>query len=266
MPVPRVLILRAPGINRDRDAALACQLAGGAPERIHINRLATGAVRLADYAMLVIPGGFSYGDHLGAGKLLAVDLLHRLGEPLQRFIADGRPVIGICNGFQVLVKAGVLPGLQPPSTDPAAAPRVTLADNESARFECRWVRLAPAAGSRCRFLEGIERPIETPVAHGEGRLTVDHPATLEALRAQGLVALRYVGEDGAPAGYPANPNGSLDAIAGICNPQGNVLGLMPHPENAVLPQQHPRWSREPPRAEGDGLIIFRNAVRYAAAL
>lgn len=266
MPAPRVLILRAPGINRDRDAALACQLAGGVPERIHINRLAAGSVRLADYAMLVIPGGFSYGDHLGAGKLLAVDLIHRLGEPLHRFIADGRPVIGICNGFQVLVKAGVLPGLPPASGEPASAPRVTLTENESTRFECRWVRLAPAAGSRCRFLEGIERPIETPVAHGEGRFVVDDPATLETLRAQGLVALRYVGEDGAPASYPANPNGSLDAIAGICNPQGNVLGLMPHPENAVLPHQHPRWSREPRRAEGDGLIVFRNAVRYAAAL
>lgn len=266
MPLPRVLILRAPGINRDRDAALACELAGGAPERVHINRIAGGSVRLADYAMLVIPGGFSYGDHLGAGKLLAVDLIHRLGDALRHFIADGRPVIGICNGFQVLVKAGILPGLAPPSSDPTTPPRVTLTENESGRFECRWVFLAPAPGSRCLFLEGIERPIQVPVAHGEGRLVVDSPATLETLRAQGLVALRYVGEDGAPAGYPANPNGSLDAIAAICNPQGNVLGLMPHPENAVLPQQHPRRSREPRRSEGDGLIIFRNAVRYAAAL
>lgn len=258
---PRVLILRAPGINRDRDAALACELAGAAPERIHINQLAAGAVSLADFAMLIIPGGFSYGDHLGAGKLLAVDLAHRLGEPLLRFVADGRPVIGICNGFQVLVKAGLLPGWEQ-----GAEPAVTLTDNASERFECRWVQLEADPGSACRFTDGLARPIEVPVAHGEGRVAVRDQAALDELRARGLVALRYSAGDGARAPYPANPNGSLDDIAGLCNPQGNVLGLMPHPENAVLPQQHPRWTREPWRDEGDGLVIFRNAVRYAAAL
>jgi phosphoribosylformylglycinamidine synthase len=257
---PRVLVLRAPGINRDQDAARACELAGGAPERVHVNRVAAGDVRLDDYAMLVIPGGFSYGDHLGAGRLLAVDLEHRLGAQIQRFVAAGRPVIGICNGFQVLVKAGVLPGAPDP-----AQPRVTLADNRSRRFECRWVRLAAEPASPCVFTRGLQREIEVPVAHGEGRVAVASPEALADLQAQGLVALRYV----APAdndGYPANPNGSPDHIAGLCNPQGNVLGLMPHPENAVLPQQHPRWTREPRREEGDGMIIFRNAVQYAASL
>jgi len=268
--IPRALILRAPGINRDEDAAAAIELAGGRAERIHVNRVVDGAVRLADYALLLIPGGFSYGDHLGAGKLLAVDLIHRLGEPLHGFVADGRPVIGICNGFQVLIKAGILPGVPVErsnvQTFERSTPQATLTDNTSGRFECRWVHLAADPTSRCVFTQGIERPIEVPVAHGEGRFVARDAAALAALRAGGQVALRYVATDGGPAEYPANPNGSDDAIAGVCNQQGNVLGLMPHPEDAVLPHQHPRWTREPRRAEGDGLAIFRNAVRYAASL
>jgi len=281
--IPRALILRAPGINRDEDAAAAIELAGGQAERIHVNRVVDGAVRLADYALLLIPGGFSYGDHLGAGKLLAVDLVHRLGEQLRRFVDDGRPVIGICNGFQVLIKAGILPGIderrktkddngteRDPSTSSfvlrPSSPAATLADNACGRFECRWVHLAADPTSRCIFTQGIERPIEAPVAHGEGRFVARDAATLTALRASGQVALRYVAADGGTAEYPANPNGSDDAIAGLCNPEGNVLGLMPHPEDAVLPHQHPRWTREPHRTEGDGLAIFRNAVHYAGSL
>ncbi len=263
MSTPRVLILRAPGINRDADAGQACELAGGTPTYIHINRLAEGSVRLADYAMLVIPGGFSYGDHLGAGRLLAVDLAHRLADELRAFVADGRPVIGICNGFQVLVKAGVLPGWGMQAEQAPIA--VTLTDNASAQFECRWVHLAADPSSPCIFTRGIERPIEVPVAHGEGRIAVGSAHDRTALETQHLIALRYVAaNDG--AAYPANPNGSLGGIAGICNPQGNVLGLMPHPENAVRPHQHPRWTREPRRSEGDGLMIFRNAVEYASQL
>jgi phosphoribosylformylglycinamidine synthase len=259
---PHVLILRAAGINRDNDAALAIELAGGRPEIVHINRLIAGERRLTDYAMLVVPGGFSYGDHLGAGKLLAVDLIHCLGDQITRFIADGRPVIGICNGFQALVKAGILPGVRP---DDAPQP-VTLTDNASGRFECRWVHLAADPTSVCVFTRGIDRPIEVPVAHGEGRFVARNDATLAALRTAGLVALRYVAANGGSPAYPENPNGSVDHIAGICNPGGNVLGLMPHPENAALPYQHPRWTREPLRKEGDGLIIFRNAIRYAVGM
>jgi phosphoribosylformylglycinamidine synthase len=254
----RALILRAPGINRDGDAAAACELAGASAERIHVNRLAAGDVRLHDYGLLIVPGGFSYGDHLGAGKLLAVDLIHRLGEQLQAFVAAGRPVIGICNGFQVLVKAGILPGLGGP-------PQLTLTDNSSQRFECRWVCLAAERNSRCHFTRGIEAPIEVPVAHGEGRIAAVDGA-IATLEAAGQVALRYIAPGGESAAYPQNPNGSLGDIAGICNAQGNVLGLMPHPEDAVLPHQHPRWTREALRAEGDGLVIFRNAVRYAATM
>lgn len=272
---PRALILRAPGINRDEDAAAAIELAGGQAERVHVNRIVDGGARLADYALLIIPGGFSYGDHLGAGKLLAVDLAHRLGEQIATFVADGRPVIGICNGFQVLVKAGILPRLGEnlgeesqvsAVSDTYSTASATLTDNASAQFECRWVHLAADQGSRCVFTQGITRPIEVPVAHGEGRFVMRDASALAALRAAGQVALRYVAADGGAANYPANPNGSDDAIAGVCNPQGNVLGLMPHPEDAILPHQHPRWTREPARVEGDGLAIFRNAVRYAASL
>jgi phosphoribosylformylglycinamidine synthase subunit PurQ / glutaminase len=251
----KAIVLRAAGINRDRDAALACELAGAQVDLVHVNRLAAGDVALADYQLLIVPGGFSYGDQLGAGRLLAVDLMHRLAEPLQAFVAAGKPVIGICNGFQVLVKAGLLPG-------PVGAPRaVTLTHNRQERFECRWVELHAEANSRCHFTRGISMPIEVPVAHGEGRIAVRDDAALQALEDQGLVALRYSADE-----YPANPNGSPHAIAGICNAQGNVLGLMPHPENAVLPRQHPRWTREPLRREGDGLQLFRNALNYAAAL
>lgn len=263
----KALILRAPGINRDEDAAAAIELVGGRPERVHVNRVVQGAVRLDDYALLIIPGGFSYGDHLGAGKLLAVDLAHRLGDDLRAFVDDGRPVLGICNGFQVLVKAGILPNMTTDDrslTTDSKGPSVvaTLTDNLSGKFECRWVRLAADPHSRCVFTRGLEQTIEVPVAHGEGRFVARDEQVLAALRERGQVALRYISADGSSA-YPANPNGSDDAIAGVCNPTGNVLGLMPHPEDAILPTQHPRWSREPRRVEGDGLIIFRNAVRYA---
>ena len=254
---PRVLILRAPGINRDEDAATAVTLAGGAPELVHIQRIVEGAVRLDDYAMLVVPGGFSYGDHLGAGKLLAIDLMHRLSEQLHAFVEDGRPVLGVCNGFQVLVKSGVLPAIRD-----AATPQATLTDNASERFECRWVHLQAESASACVFTKGIEQPLEVPIAHGEGRFRTASPEVLAGLQERGQIALRYVAADGGQASYPANPNGSDGAIAGICNERGNVLGMMPHPENAIFPHQHPRWTREAPRAEGDGLVLFRNAIQY----
>lgn len=253
---PRVLILRAAGINCDEETAAACQLAGGQPERVHVNRIAAGEVQLTNYAALVIPGGFSYGDHLGAGKLLAVDLEHRVGDALQRFVADGRPVLGICNGFQVLAKAGVLPG-------DAGAPRqtVTLASNQHGQYECRWVRLRPNPASPSFFLRGIEEPFTLPVGHGEGRVVAPDDA-LEQIQAAAQVALQYVDEHAAPTmRYPANPNGSAHAIAGITNRQGNVLGLMPHPDRAYLPQLHPDWRRSG-RAEGDGLALFRNMITY----
>ena len=265
---PKVLVLRAAGINRDTDAAAAIELAGGRPECVHINRVAAGDTRLGDYSMLIIPGGFSYGDHLGAGKLLAVDLMEHLGDQLAAFVESGRPVLGICNGFQVLVKAGVLPGAQNAERgaqnngELERSPLVTLTDNASQRFECRWVHLVAEQASPCIFTRGIERPIEVPVAHGEGRVAVESPAVLDELQRRGQIALRYVAPNGGPAPYPLNPNGSAGNIAGICNARGNVLGLMPHPEDAVLPHQHPRWTREPLRRRGDGLALFHNAMAY----
>jgi phosphoribosylformylglycinamidine synthase len=264
---PRVLVLRAAGINCDEETAAACELAGGRVERVHVNRLAEGSVRLDDFAALVIPGGFSYGDHLGAGKLLAVDLVHRLSDRLDRFVAAGRPVLGVCNGFQVLVKSGLLPGAAETS-ETTELPRqsVTLTRNASGHYECRWIRLIARADSACLFTQGLTEPFMLPVGHGEGRL-VAADTTLEQLAARRQIVLQYADEQGNPAeAYPANPNGSQRAIAGICNPAGNVLGLMPHPDRAYLPQLHPDWLRgRRDRQEGDGLAIFRNMINYVAA-
>jgi phosphoribosylformylglycinamidine synthase len=252
------LILHATGANRDHDAALACELAGGAPEIVHVNQLLSGERRLADYHMLVIPGGFSYGDDLGAGTLWALDLRWRLGDAVARFIADGRPVLGICNGFQTLVKAGFLPGA---AWSPGHERPITLTNNASGHFECRWVALQPNPHSPCLFTAGLTEPIFCPVAHGEGRLVARDEATLRALWGDGLAALTYTAMDGGPATYPANPNGSDFGIAGLCNPAGNVLGLMPHPENHVFPWQHPR--RHAGESGMIGLRLFENGITYA---
>jgi phosphoribosylformylglycinamidine synthase len=283
---PPILILHATGTNRDREAAWACELAGGAPEIVHVNQLAAGERRLQDYYMLVLPGGFSYGDDLGAGKLWAVALRHRLGDELQAFIAAGRPVLGICNGFQALVKAGLLPGLNDESgtmndesqipdssfiVHPSSfSPQSTLTRNDSARFECRWVYLQPQAGSPCVFTRGLDEPIYCPVAHGEGKFVARDEAMLAGMAAQGLVALRYARPGAAEAattngaGYPWNPNGSQGDIAGICNPNGTVFGLMPHPEDHIVPAQHPRVYRG--ERGMSGLPLFASGVRYAADL
>jgi phosphoribosylformylglycinamidine synthase len=259
---PRVLILHATGSNRDRDAALACELAGGAPQIVHVNQLLSGERKLLDYSMLVVPGGFSYGDDLGAGTLWALDLRYRLGEHMNRFITAGRPVLGICNGFQALVKAGLLPGAEAfiqEDQEPAPIRAVTLAPNVSAQFECRWVYLQPNPASKCLFTAGLNDMIYCPVAHGEGRVSARDERALSTLQTNGLIALTYVNADGSPAQYPGNPNGSVLDIAGLTNSAGNLLGLMPHPENHIFPWQHPRWQR------GErglvGLRLFENGVK-----
>jgi phosphoribosylformylglycinamidine synthase II/phosphoribosylformylglycinamidine synthase I len=244
-----VLVLHANGSNRDRDASLAIELAGGKPEIVHVNQLASGSHKLEDYAMIVLPGGFSYGDDLGAGVLWALDLRERFDEQLRSFVSSGRPVMGICNGFQTLVKAGVLPGdLKQPRTS-------TLTFNQQGHFECRWVTLEPNPTSVSIFTKDLEFSIDTPIAHGEGRFVCDD-ATLESLKSRGMIALTYSGSE-----YPANPNGSVSSIAGISNAAGNVLGLMPHPENHVFDWQHPRWHRG--EKGSTGLVLFQNALRYA---
>jgi len=268
---PPIAILHAPGTNRDAEAALACELAGGAPEIVHIAQLRNGERRLRDYRMLILPGGFTYGDALGAGRLLALDLQVWLAEELMAFVESGKPVLGICNGFQALVKAGLLSisdfGFRTSDRNRSSlesAVEVTLTHNSSGRFECRWAHLRADPRSPCVFTQELEGLIYCPVAHGEGRFAVRDTAVLNALQARGQIALTYVHPDGRPANgvYPANPNGSVADIAGICNPQGNVLGLMPHPEDHVLWFQHPRWTRG--EHGGLGLRLFENGIRYAA--
>jgi phosphoribosylformylglycinamidine synthase len=258
---PKILILHATGTNRDREAAWACELAGGQPEIVHINQVAAGARRLQDYRMLVLPGGFSYGDDLGAGKLWAVMLRYRLADELAAFVAARRPILGICNGFQALVKAGLLPGDTGAGLHP---PLATLTRNDSAQFECRWVYLQPQPDSPCVFTAGLIELINCPVAHGEGKFVTRDAATLAALEANDAVALRYVDAAGHRAGYPWNPNGSLANIAGICDPTGTILGLMPHPEDHLTPQQQPQFHRG--QTGLLGLTLFQKGLRYAAEL
>jgi phosphoribosylformylglycinamidine synthase I len=260
-PFPRVraLVLRAPGINCDRETAQACRLVGFETDLIHINQLIKAPDSLLDYQFLVIPGGFSYGDDLGAGTLLAKNLTIHLGDQLRRFIDEGRPVLGICNGFQVLVRAGLLPGHSEDAID--WEERATLTENASAMFECRWIRLA-VQPSPCIFTRGIKRSIEMPVAHGEGQFVFS--GAIANLQANGQVPLVYTAPDGnstGPVPYPANPNGSLGNIAGVCNARGNVLGLMPHPERFVTMLQHP-LKRNSISGQADGLLIFKNVYEY----
>ena len=258
---PTALILHANGTNRDHEAAQALELAGAAAEIVHLSQLRAGLRRWADYQLLVLPGGFSYGDALGAGKLMALDLTAYFADAAAAFVASGKPVIGICNGFQALVKAGLLPGAGSP-TPATVLYSATLTFNASGRFECRWVTLAPQPGV-CVWTSGLAEPIECPVAHGEGRFMLTDPASVMALQAAGQVALTYALADGTPAGdqYPANPNGSVAGIAGVCNAAGNVLGLMPHPEDHLYAWQHPRWTRGPTR--GLGLPLFERGVAHA---
>lgn len=274
----RCLILHANGTNRDREAYVACVQAGAEPEIVHINQLLAQERRLLDYHMLVVPGGFSYGDDLGAGTLWAHALCTLIGNDIEAFIASGRPVLGICNGFQTLLKAGfITQGILPETTLEAPTPDAphitstaataataatvaTLAPNESGHFECRWVYLRSNPASPCLFTQGLDEPIYCPVAHGEGRLVTKNDAVLQSLHYNGVVALTYATQDGASTpGYPANPNGSVAGIAGLCNRAGNVLGMMPHPEDHIFAWQHPRWSR----GEGGmlGLRLFENGVK-----
>ena len=271
---PKALILHATGTNRDLDAAAALELAGAQPEIVHINQLRRGERQWAEYQVLVLPGGFSYADALGAGRLFALDLRTYFEAEVNAFVETGKPVIGICNGFQALVKAGILPGAQKGSAEvdasrvvPAGphAVRATLTFNARGHFECRWVTLL-AQSQRCIWTRGQQDLITCPVAHGEGNFVLEASEQMSPLNAQDQIALVYAHPDGTPAGqeYPHNPNYSTGGIAGVCNRQGNVLGLMPHPENHIYAYQHPQWSRG--ESGGSGLPLFVNGVRYAAQL
>jgi phosphoribosylformylglycinamidine synthase len=257
---PRVLILRAPGTNCDQESAHAFALAGGKPDIVHLGRLLESP-KLADaYQVLCIPGGFSYGDDLGAGRIFGSQLQHRAIESLARFKHDGKLILGICNGFQILTKSGLLL-----ADDPSAGPAATLTWNAGGKFEDRWVHLA-TSGNKSPFLAGIEH-MYLPIAHAEGKFVARDNETLLALAKNAQLALRYVADaDGAGSdsllSFPANPNGSQFNVAGVCDETGRVLGLMPHPERFVDPTQHPRWTRGEAGQHGDGLRLFQNAVRY----
>jgi phosphoribosylformylglycinamidine synthase I len=256
MARPRVLILRAPGTNCDEETAAAWDAAGARVETWHIARALEAPDGLDRFQAVTIPGGFSYGDDLGAGRIFATRLGTALADGLRRLRDRGGLVLGVCNGFQVLVRAGLLPGA--PARGPA-----TLAVNDSGHFEDRWVRLRPRP-EKTPFLCDDD-VIELPVAHGEGKFVAADPEDLDTLDRAGQIVLQYVDVQGNPTqDYPDNPNGSQRAIAGLCDATGQVFGLMPHPERNVLPWHHPRWTRGDARPEGDGLRLFRNAVAALA--
>ena len=258
MPKPKTLILRTAGTNCDYETEYAFRLAGADTELVHINELARGERSLAEYQILAIPGGFTYGDDVAAGKILANELRYKLEGQVEQFLADGKLILGICNGFQVLVQAGLLPALDGPGQEQQA----TLTDNDSGKFEDRWVYLRPEE-SVCVFTRGVEEILYFPVAHAEGKFVPKDRDVLRRLNENGQIVFRYMSSEGKSPTYPWNPNGSAEHIAGICDSTGRVLGLMPHPERHILGTHHPRWTREGLRERGDGLILFENAVRYA---
>lgn len=259
MRKPKVIVLRTAGTNCDYETVHAFQTAGADVDLVHINQLIRKEKELSAYQILTLPGGFSYGDDIAAGKILANELKYKLREPVEQFVADGKLMIGICNGFQVMVKAGLLPGFNGISR----VQETTLYTNDSGRFECRWVYLKHTDNGKCIFTRNIKDIIYLPVAHGEGKFTAVDEKTLDALEANDQVVLKYVDPDGDCASYPWNPNGSDRNIAGICDSTGRIFGLMPHPERYLTRYNHPRWTREKLEDEGDGVAIFRNAVEYA---
>jgi len=250
----KILVLRTAGTNCDLETCHAFELAGGVAQTVHVNRLIEDPGLLDGYQILALPGGFSYGDDVAAGKILANQLIHHFRQEVQRFIDSDKLVLGICNGFQVLVKAGILPGGS--DSDGQLA---TITYNDSGKFEDRWVYLEPGT-DKCVFINPGRR-IYLPVAHGEGKVCFADEQVLEQVKAGGQVAFRYVDQDGEYGQYPVNPNGSVDHIAGLCDATGRVMGMMPHPERFVHKTHHPRWTRGEVE-QADGLSLFVNSVKY----
>jgi phosphoribosylformylglycinamidine (FGAM) synthase-like amidotransferase family enzyme len=268
---PRACVITGFGINADEELVLALRMAGAEAAGIHVSDLIDNPSMVGSFRILAFPGGFSFGDHLGSGMVFAHLFRRHLKPALEGFIASGGLVIGICNGFQVLVKMGVLPNMAG-----AWEPEVSLVHNDSGRFEDRWVRVAFQPDSPCLWTRGLAA-MDLPVRHGEGKLVVKSDSVLDELERRRLVALRYAARfvtqpADAPVGaqapgmsavaYPDDPNGSVRNIAGICDPTGRVFGLMPHPEAFVRPENHPEWTRGGVR-KGQGLAIFENGVRAA---
>lgn len=260
MAQPRVLVLRAPGTNCDRETAFAFEQAGATTVSIHVNQLLAAPEQADDCQIFCLPGGFSYGDDVAAGRVLANQLRLRLSDTLHRFKDQGKLILGICNGFQVLIKSGLLFDVDDPAEQPA-----TLTWNDSGHFEDRWVQLA-LEESNCVFLQGVEQ-MYLPIAHAEGKFVARDNDALGRLDTAGQLVLRYINADGSNNGtveYPANPNGSIANVAGVCDTSGRVFGLMPHPERFIDHTQHPRWSRNQQSGANDaeGLRLFQNAVAH----
>ena len=249
---PPILILTGYGLNCEAESKFAWEQAGAAPALLHLNDLLENPKLLHDYAGLMFIGGFSFGDHLGSGLVFANKLRTRLRDDLQRFIADGKLILGVCNGFQIMVKLGLLPGLD----GDHFTQTVALMQNDCGHFINKWVTLKFEPASPCVFTRGLDR-MPMPIRHGEGKLFTTDRALLAKLEAQRCVACRYEGE---------NPNGSLNDIAGLCDPTGRIFGLMPHPEAFLFPENHPHWDIQKTRGElpqqGAGLKIFENAVAH----
>lgn len=261
----KVIVLRTAGTNCDKETAFAFERAGASTELVHMNALRSKEKSLHDYQILAIPGGFTYGDDIASGKIVANELKFKLKDDLVRFISSGKLIIGICNGFQILVKSGLLPNL----SGSFKTIETTLTLNDSDKFEDRWVHLKRVKGqgsrgkSRCIWTNSVGEIIYLPVAHGEGKFIPRDKAVLKKLRDEGLVVFEYTDHLGRHAGYPDNPNGSVENIAGICDPTGRVFGLMPHPERHIHYSQHPAWTRTNYRGDGDGLAIFKSGVDFA---
>ena len=254
MLTPKVCVLRSAGTNCDQETAAAFKMAGANVRLLHVASLVTGSQKLDDFHILALPGGFSYGDDIASGKIFANELRFKLADSLRKFILEGKLIIGICNGFQILVKSGLLPG------DINLNQTTSLIINDSAKFEARWVYLKP--GGKCVWTKDIKKIIYLPVAHGEGKFVMQEKSVLSRLKKNKQIVFQYCDATGDFSGYPDNPNGSMENIAGICDETGRVFGLMPHPERHVYAAQHPRnWNLKSEK-EGDGLRIFSNGVDF----
>jgi phosphoribosylformylglycinamidine synthase I len=260
MPImkPKTLILRTAGVNCDAETAHAFELAGATPHFLHVNQLLETPGLMRDYQLLAIPGGFSYGDDIAAGRIFANQIRHHLAEAFADFIQAQKPIIGICNGFQVLVKTDLLPGKLAGQTGQTC----TLTNNDSGRFTDRWIHLA-ARSKKCIWTANVDH-LELPIAHGEGKFVPATEAVQKELWDNDQVAMVYTRADSTPASgqFPDNPNGSTDDIAGVCDASGLVFGLMPHPERFVDAIQHPAWTYRKSSKAGDGLAVFQNAVNH----